>query len=348
MRSFRRLRGAIVLLWLTGPMLLLASCSSSSSSPGALTNVTLALDYTPNTNHTGIYVAMEKGYYRQQGLNVTLLPYGTTPPEVLVGSGQAEFGISFQEYVAVNRVQGQPIVSIAAIIQHNTSELSVLTSSGITSPAQLVNKRLASFSDPAEQGVIDEMEVFAGATNPSYQTITFAEPDIKNLQTGSADFIWIYEGVEGVQARDAGVNLTSFLLQDYGVPDFYSPVLITNEHEIAQHPNIVRAFDTATAAGYTYATQHPKESADILLSAAQAQGGTLFDTPQVAYDSQTYQSQAYSAGAQCWGTQSLGIWTNFTRFLYLHGVLTDANNQPITTEPNYAAMYTNQFLPPCP
>lgn len=346
-RSARR--GVVALLAVFS--LLAAACGTASagtSGTAPLVHVTLALDYTPNTDHTGLFVAQQLGYYRQQGIAVDFIPAGATYPEALVGTGQANFGISFQEYTAVAIAQGQPLVSLATVIQHNTSAMAVLASSDITRPAQLVGKRLASFGDPAEQAVIDVMEVSDGATQPGYQTVTFSNPDVKNLQTGSADFIWIYLGVEGVQAKDAGIQLRTFLPQDYGVPDFYSPIIITNQTEIAQHPDIVRKFMTATAQGYTYAAQHPQASADMLLAGAKAQGGTLFDTNQVAYDSQAFQSAAYIADAKCWGVQSLTVWTDFTRFLFRNGVLTDANNKPLTTEPNYAAMFTNQFLPACP
>lgn len=329
--------------------LLLAACGGSSSSTGnkPLTTVKLALDFTPNTNHTGVYVALAKGWYRAQGLDVQLVPAGATFPEALVGSGQTQFGISFQEYTAASRVQGQPIVSLAAIVQHNTSVMAVLKSSGITRPAQLVGKRLASFQDPAEQAVIDVMEVSDGATQPGYQTISFQNPDITNLQNHSADFIWTYLGIEVIQWQNAGIPVTTFLLQDYGVPDFYSPILITNQQEIAQHPEIVKAFVAATAQGYTYAAQHPQESATILDNGAKAQGGTLYGSAKDLNDSQAYMSQQYIADAKCWGQQSTKVWTDFTRFLYHNGVLTDANNKPLTQEPDEAAMFTNQFLPAC-
>jgi ABC-type nitrate/sulfonate/bicarbonate transport system substrate-binding protein len=342
-------------LWLRAalPLVVLAALAVSACGPaagassGPPTNVKLALDWIPNTNHTGIYVALQKGYYRQHGLNVTLVPYGSTYPETLVATGQTQFAISFEESVAIDRAAGQPLVSVAAIIQHDTSALAVLKSSGITRPAQLVGKRFASSGDPAEQAVIDIMEVYDGATKPGYQSTLVSDANVSSLLTGKFDFVWIYEGVEGIQAQDKGVQLTLFNPSDYGVPDFYSPVLITSEQEIKEHPDIVRAFVAATAQGYTYAVQHPQASANLLMQGAQAQGGTLFDSPQVATDSQIFQSAHYIADAKCWGVQSLQTWTDFPRLLYHYGALVDANGKPLTTEPDYSAMFTNAYLPAC-
>ncbi len=97
---------------------LLAACigqTSAKSYDGPVAHVTLALDWTPNTNHTGIYVAMQKGYYQQNGIDLTLAPYSSSVyPEQLVATGKAEFGISFPESVTTFRAQDVPIVSIAA------------------------------------------------------------------------------------------------------------------------------------------------------------------------------------------------------------------------------------------
>jgi ABC-type nitrate/sulfonate/bicarbonate transport system substrate-binding protein len=136
-------------------------------------------------------------------------------------------------------------------------------------------------------------------------------------------------------------------LEDYGIPDFYSPTLITSESEIKQHPEVVRAFVKATAQGYTYATQHADQSVDMLVNGAGGLTKTLFDTHQVARDSQSYMSGAYIADAKCWGTQTLATWMGFSRLLYHNGALIDANSKALSAEPDYSAMFTNTFLPTC-
>src|SRR5262249_47906447 len=155
-----------------------------------------------------------KGYYRQHGLDVTVIPAGATYPEALVSQGQTQFGISFEESVAIGRGQGQPIVSVGAVIQHATSAFVVLESSGIPGPAQLVGRRFASSGDPADDAVITLMQKNDGATNPGYQPTLVDTANVASLLSGKFDFVWIYEGVEGVQAQEKGVALTAFRPQD--------------------------------------------------------------------------------------------------------------------------------------
>ncbi len=108
------------------------------STPQQLTSMNLALDWTPNTNHTGIYVALAQNWYRAEGIDLHLLPYSASvTPDVLVSTGKADVGVSFTEGIVADAAVGQPVVSIAAIIQHNTSALVTLADSGLTRPSDL-------------------------------------------------------------------------------------------------------------------------------------------------------------------------------------------------------------------
>ena len=123
-QSFVHRPRALVLAGLALIPLLLAACGSSSTAPGAVTSAALALDWTPNTNHTGVYVAQQKGWYKDEGVSLSLMPYSSSvSPEQLVATGQADFGISFTEGVTSARAAGLSIVSIAAVIQSNTGAL---------------------------------------------------------------------------------------------------------------------------------------------------------------------------------------------------------------------------------
>lgn len=329
-------------------LILLGGCdvgagTTTSSYDGAVAHVKLALDWTPNTNHTGIYVAMEKGWYRQEGIDLTLVPYSSSvAPEELVGTGQSDFGISFAEGVTSSRAAGLPIVSIAAIIQHNTSALVSLKSSGLDSVAKLVGKRYAGFGAPYEQPVISQVLSCGGASSTNFQNITTSLDPIAALRSGQFDFAWVFMGWEGIEAQRQGIALNVFPLLDYCMPDYYSPVIITNQQLISQHPDVIKRFLAATAEGYNYAIQHPQDSANLLIQGAPA--GT-FDDKQLVYDSQNYLSPRYSADTSCWGSQTLEKWTDYPRFMYDHHALVNANNQLLTSPPNYAAAFTNQFLP---
>ncbi|HEY1389686.1 MAG TPA: ABC transporter substrate-binding protein [Ktedonobacterales bacterium] len=353
MASFAHLRqfkapARMLALLLLGALPLLAGCigqSTVSSYDGPVAKVSLALDWTPNTNHTGIYVAMQKGYYRQNGIDLTLTPYSSSVyPEQLVGAGKAEFGISFPESVTTFRAQNVPIVSVGAIIEHNTSALITLKSSGLDSVAKLAGKRYAGFGGAYEQPVISQMLSCAGAPSADFQNVTTQLDPIAALKSGQFDFAWVYMGWEGIEAQQQGVALNVFPLTDYCIPDYSSPVVITNQQFIQQHPDVIKRFMKATAEGYEYAIQHPDDAAKLLIDAA-PKGS--FDDTQLVLKSQAYLSPLYAPGEKCWGTQSLAAWTNYPRFMFNHHAIQDANGNPITTQPDYGAAFTNQFLPAC-
>jgi len=331
--------------------LLLAGCIGQSAAPsksydGPVAKVSLALDWTPNTNHTGIYVAMAKGYYAANGIDLTLKPYSSSVyPEQLVATNQAEFGISFPESITTFRAQGMPIVSVAAVIQHNTSALVSLKSSGLNTLASLAGKRYAGFGAPYEQPIISQMLQCAGARSTDFKNITTQIDPIEALKSGQFDFAWIYEGWEGIEAQRQGVELNSFPLVDNCIPDYSSPVIISNEQLIKDHPDVIKRFLKATAQGYEYAIQNPQDAANILIQ--QAPQGS-FDDAQLVQDSQAYLSPRYAEGATCWGQQTLVKWTDYPRFMFTHKAIQDANGNPITKEPNYAAAFTNSLLPACP
>ncbi len=330
--------------------LAVAGCASSTTTSGSsgnthLDKVTLALDWTPNTNHTGIYDAMQKGWYKNQGIDLQLLPYSSSiAPETLVATGKADFAISFTESVTADRAAGQPLVSVAAILQHNTSALVSLKSSGLDSVASLNGKRYAGFGAPYEQPVINQVLSCGGVSNPTFQNITTSLDPVAALKSGQFDFAWVYEGWEVIQAQRAGLQLNVFPLNDYCMPDYYSPVIITSEPFIQAHPDVIKRFLAATSQGYTFAAQHPKDAADLLIKGAPA--GTFDDTGLV-YASQTYLSPYYTADTKCWGDQTLSKWTDYPRFMYDHGSIQDANGNPIKSPPDYSAMFTNQFLSAC-
>lgn len=338
--------------------LALAGCAGTSAATGGtggapqMATVRLALDWTPNTNHTGIYVALAKGWYRSQGINLQLLPYSASvAPEQLVGTGKADFAISFTEAVTQSRAAGIPLVSVAAVIQHNTSALVSLKSSGLNTVASLAGKRYAGFGAPYEPAVISQVLKCGGAPNTSFRNITTQLDPIEALKSKQFDFAWIYMGWEGIQAQREGLALNVFPITANcsssaatPIPDYYTPVIVSSQGYLAAHGDIARRFLAATQQGYEFAAAHPSEAAQMLIQ--QAPAGTFDDTGLVTA-SQAYLSPRYAEGAKCWGEQTLAAWTNYPKLMYEANTLTDANGNPLKQPPDYAAAYTNAYLPKC-
>lgn len=311
---------------------------------GKMDKVRFAMDWTPNTNHTGIYVAQQKGWYEQNGIDLQILPYSdANTPDTLVATGQADFGVSFEESVTTDRVSNLPVKSVAAILQTNTSGLATLKSSGLDRPAKLEGKRYAGFGSPYEEPVIRTVLKKDGAATGDFKNITTNVSGYQALVAGQADFLWIYEGWEGIQAKLDKVDLNFFLLKDYGVPDYYTPVIIAGESYLKEHGDVARRFLAATARGYEFSAANPKEAADLLVKGAPP--GTFAD-PSLPEQSQEFLAPYYKGSQPGWGLQTLDYWTNYPKFIASTGLLKTPDGKVVKPEDiDYSSLFTNDYLP---
>jgi len=307
---------------------------SCASAPEGTTSATLMLDWVPNTNHTGIFVALEKGYFADEGLTVEIIQPGEVYPEAAVAGGAADFGISFQESVTLAQAEGAPIVSIAAVLQHNTSGLASLAAKGVTGPADFEGLRYGAWGGPAEIPTLEALMECSGADISKVELVTtgFSDP-LALLAQGQIDLASIYYGWQGIQAEQMGIDLDVVMMEDYFdcVPDFYTPVVISSEATIADEPEMVKAFLSALSRGYTFAAENPDEAADVLMRAAPELDGTLVE------ESQRWLSPYYLAEAPRWGEQEESVWRDYSAWLVEHGVAA------ALVAPEDA--FTNRFLP---
>lgn len=316
------------------------TATTAQGTPTKLTHMTLALDWTPNTNHTGIYVALAKGWYRDQGIDLQLLPYSSSVnPDTLVSTGKADVGISSTESVVADYGVGQPVVSIAAILQHNTSALVVRADSGITSPRGLDGKIYGGFGAPYESAVVSAIIRHSGGTG-KFKNVTLNIDSIEALKTKQIDFVWIYQGWEGIQAQREGLKLNEFYITDNGIPDYYTPTIITSPNEIKQQPDLLKRFMAATARGYEFARTNVRASAQILLD----QNKGAFPDPGLVFASQEYLSPRYADAGRKWGLQDAAAWHGYPSFMLKAGAIQDAAGKPIKSM-NFDQLYSNQFLP---
>jgi ABC-type nitrate/sulfonate/bicarbonate transport system substrate-binding protein len=310
-----------------------APAAQSGDESAVLKDVTLLLDWTPNTNHTGIYVAQEMGWYEEAGLNVDIIIPGESDVHQVVGTGSADFGVSYQEGTTFARVEGVPIVSVAAVIQHNTSGFASRGRAGIEQPMDLAGKRYGSFGSPIEYPTIDLLMECAGGTAADVEFIDVGWADFLSItEADQVDFAWIYYAWTGINAELQGIDLNIIMLKDYldCIPDYYTPILITSETMIANDPETVRAFVGATARGFEFAIESPAESADILLAANPDLDADL------VHASQAWLANEYQAGAAQWGLQTADVWQAYADFLIGGGIIESFDGEGAST---------NEFLP---
>ncbi|MGP4067124.1 ABC transporter substrate-binding protein [Halobacillus sp. B29] len=327
----------IIILLMTA--LAVTSCSSNdgkneeaSAKQEETNSVKLVLDWTPNTNHTGIYVAQAEGFFKEQGLDVEIMLPGEAGADQLVASQKAEFGISAQETLTEARIQDIPVVSIGAIIQHNTSGFASPKDKGITSPADYEGKTYGGWGAPVEEAVLSSLMQKENADVSEVEIVNMGNTDFFTAVERDIDFAWIYYGWTGVEAELRGQELNMQYLTDYSEKlDYYTPVLTTSETMINENPETVQAFMAAVSKGYEFAIEKPDQAADILIEAVPDL------EPELVKASQEWLSPKYKDDADQWGIQKDEVWSNYAEWMYNHDLLEEK------LKANEA--FTNEFLP---
>jgi ABC-type nitrate/sulfonate/bicarbonate transport system substrate-binding protein len=309
----------------------------------AIAMVRLALDWTPNTNHLGFFVAQEKGWYEEGSVALEVLPYGGTAPEAILAAHQAECGISFQDSTTFAVAAGAPIVSVMAILQHTAQEIAVLADSGIERPKDLDGRIYAGFGYPNEVPTLQSVIRADGGTG-AFETVTLDTAAYEALYSKRADFVITFAAWEGIEAAQRGIDLRTFRFTDFGFPDFYQVVLACDRDWLAKDPAAAKAFVSATARGFGFAALNPDEAAAILVA---ANPGIFDANPDLPKASATYLAEQglFMDPHLGVGTQTLEKWSGYSGFLYEQGLLVDAQGAALTTPPDYAALFTNEFLP---
>ncbi len=328
MRKYRIFTVVFILILATLP---LVACRQPQTNQDP-TPVTVVLDWTPNTNHTGLYVAQAEGFFREQGLDVTIMLPGDAGAIQTVASGNAHFGVSYQEELTLARVQEVPAISIAAIIQHNTSGFASPAEKNIKSPKDFVGKTYGGWGSPVEEAVIESVMQLEGASASDVNFINIGETDFFTAVQRDIDFAWIFYAWTGIEAELRDFPLNMIFVKDLAPQlDYYTPILITSEQLAAENPDLVKAFMTAVTKGYEFAMANPDAAADILLAAEPDLD------PDLVRASQAWLADKYQDDAPRWGEQRLQVWQGYTDWMLSKGLL----DREIDVE----KAFTNDFLP---
>lgn len=280
---------------------------------GELTKVTFALDWTPNTNHTGLYVADKLGYFEEAGIEVEIVQPPEDGAEVLVASGEAQFGVSFQDTMApaLTGDNPLPITAVAAIVQHNTSGIISRKGEGIETPKGMEGHSYSTWNGPIELAALEQVVTDDGGNFSKIALIPSTSTDeVSALKTKSTDSIWIFYGWAGIKMEISGLETDYFAFADIDpVFDYYTPVVIAGNEFLEDNPQTAKAFLEALSKGYEYAIENPDEAAKIL-----CENVTELDE-ELVLASQRYLSQQYKGEEAQWGYIDADRWNNFYNWL---------------------------------
>lgn len=281
-------------------------------------DITVCLDWTPNTNHTGMYVALKKGFYKDLGLNVTIVQ----PPEnsgatQACSAGQAQFAIDAQDTLAPALISETPmdVTAVAALIQHNTSGIMSSKGQGMNTPKGLTGKTYLTWDSPTELAIMKNVVNKDNGDWSKVKTIPNTVTDEANDVKQNPDHaIWVFYGWGGINAKVNKIDTDFFYFKDLNKTfDYYTPVLIANNTFLKENPQAAKDFLTATRKGYEYTIDHPEEAAQILIDSDDT--GALKGSETLVKESQKWLANEYISDAKQWGYIDPARWNAFYNWL---------------------------------
>lgn len=309
--------------------------------------IDLALDWTPNTNHTGFYVTQAKGYYDDNGVDVSIHSPGDddyeTTPAKQVATGEATVAIAPSESAISYHTHPEydSLTAIAAVCQTDMSAIVTLEDSGLDRPADLDGQTYASYDARFEDYIVRQLVKNDGGDG-DIEITTPPKLGIWNtLLDGEAEATWVFMPWEGVMAERDDIGLNAFYLDEYDVPYGYTPLLLTRPETIEDDEGLSDFLD-ATARGYQFAADNPEKAAEILHQEAT---GMDSDDPAFLVESQQQIAEAYLTADGEWGTMDHSRWESFVDWLAENEILTTIDGEAIpATELDTDELYTNTLL----
>lgn len=293
--------------------------------------IKVTLDWTPNTNFVGLYVADALGLYDEAGIDIGIAPFAFGQP---VGDF-AMYGV-LDFYAA--KAAGHDAVGVFAVIQTETGRLAY-SSDAIESPRDLANGVYGGFGTNWEKAIIETMIAHDGG-EPNYESVTLDTSVYDALRAGEIDFTLEVLTWQGVENALAGHAIKSFRYADYGVPNQHTIIMAADEAFLEAKTELVQAFISATRDGYAYAIANPQEAAEMLLAAApeldaevvRASMDVMIEGHYLAREDGTI------------GRFDDGMMIELGEFLFGAGALVDAEGATLAEKPDFSTYYTNRFL----
>lgn len=297
-------------------VLFLVSCGSKEKvqeKPVELKKVDFLLDWVPNTNHTGLFVAKEKGYFAEEGIDLDIKQPANESTSGLIINNKAPMGIYFQDYLAPKLAKGAGVTAVAAIIENNTSGIISDKKLNIQNPKDLENNKYGTWDIPIELAMLKIiMENQGGDFSKVIKIPNTDDNSITNIANGLFDFAAIYYGWDKIMADNLKIETNFFYFKDYADElNFYSPIIIANNDYLKENAEEAKKILRAIKKGYQYAMENPEEAADILIKHAPE----LTNKRDFVVESQKYLSKEYASDKEKWGYIDGERWNKFYNWL---------------------------------
>ena len=307
-----------------------AGRSADEASPGD--RVTLVLDFLPNAVHSGVYLALERGYYERQGIDLEIVqPSSTADALKLVESGKADLGIAEGIDLADKISSGRHIQGVLALTQRPSGGVITLAREEINSPADLDGKTVGVTGVPSDDAVLDSIISNGGGDPGSVDRVTVGFNGVQSLGSGRLDAFTGFVPVEAAQLETDGYRTRSFPLDEYGGPRYPGLIVFATRDLISRKPGLIQRFVAATVAGYRSTLEKPRAGLQALLDRNPAVSKEFARVSLDAY------LPLFQAGAPRYGEFQRDDVSSLIRFLTGNDLIPE----PVSAE----RFATNRFLP---
>ncbi|MFN8593279.1 MAG: ABC transporter substrate-binding protein [Thermomicrobiales bacterium] len=285
-----------------------------------LTPITVALDWYPNANHAGLYLALDRGYYADEGLAPEFYtPSDPTSVLQTVGAGRDAFGISYQTDVLLARAAGVPVVSVIALVQQPLQGIMVLADRGISRPADLAGKTIGYPGIPSQEAFLKTMLATDGLTLDDVELVNIGFNLVPAVISGQVDAalgaFWTHEPI---LADQEGHPTAMLKVDDWGVPSYYELVIAASEQTADNDPDLITRFLRATRHGYEDAIADPA-AAIATLQAASPDLDVPVEEKGIALLIPVWQTPDTP-----FGTQTAQRWNDYGRWMAENGLIPKA------------------------
>ena len=309
--------------------LALAACGqkkeSVSAAGGSAQSMTLMLDWFPNADHVGIYEALANGDFSASGLDVHVqVPSDPAAPLELLAAGKVDVAISYEPEVMLARDRGEPLVSVAAIVQKPLTSIVSLGSKHITSPSHLHGKRIGTAGIPYQHAYLTTILQHAHVPQSSVTEINVGSNLVPAMLSGKVDAtLGAYWNYEAIQLQQLGKHPNVIHMEQVGVPAYNELVVVARASELTNHIDVIRRFVQALGRGYESVRTDPTAAVDNLVKANPSLSRNL----QMASVKATlpYYFPSAADASKPWGWQDQTQWTTYGQWMLAQRLISSPN-----------------------